>query len=176
MGGLQEIGAGQPKVALPADDLLSKKSLTFADQKSLTFADPGKIVNDQELGLADKLSLLGSWASEPSREAAFTFSPSHARRGGKPIARRPKLRPEDDDEPPPPTAGARIPPARKTLLAGNGGSFTAAGPLAWPAVSTTSSSREISGWRTIRGWKQEPVLDARSMASIRTNLRWKRVA
>ena len=49
MGGLQEIGAGQPKVAL---------------------------------------------ASEPSREDAFTFSPSHARRGGKPIARRPKLRPK----------------------------------------------------------------------------------
>ena len=125
MGGLQEIGAGQPKVAL---------------------------------------------ASEPSREDALTFSPSHARRGGKPIARRPKLRPEDDDERPPPTAGARIPPARKTLLAGNGGGFTATGPLAWPAASTTSSSREISGWRTIRGWKQEPVLDARSMASIRTNL------
>jgi hypothetical protein len=56
MGGLQEIGASRLRIMLPAGDLLSKRSQTFTH--------PGEVVNDQELSLSDKRSLLASWASD----------------------------------------------------------------------------------------------------------------
>ena len=56
MSGLQRVDAGQPNIAPPADDLLSRKSLVFAH--------PDEVVDDQELKLADKRSLLASWASD----------------------------------------------------------------------------------------------------------------
>jgi hypothetical protein len=143
MGGPEEIGVGKPKIALPADDLLSRKSFVFAH--------PGDVLSDQELSLADKRSLLAPWVSDafavenlpslrqlPSgavvrvddimdalksldphgrrREAAFTISRSFARRGSKPVARRRNRRPIDDDEPPPPAVSARIPSAWKGLI------------------------------------------------------------
>lgn len=161
MSGLQEVGAGQPKISLPADDLLSRKSLVFAH--------PGEVLSDQELGLADKRSLLASWVSdafavenfpslrqltsgavvrvgdimdalksldEPRHEAAFTISQSFARRGGKPIARRRHRGPRDNDEPPPPAVGASIPPAWKVLIGAWQDSTSPA--------SATGYSREIS--------------------------------
>jgi hypothetical protein len=109
MSGLQEVGAGQPEIALPTDDLLSGKSLLFAH--------PSEVLSDWELGVSGKRSLLASWVSdafavenspslrqlargavvcvgdimdalksldEPRREAAFTISQSFERRGGKP--------------------------------------------------------------------------------------------
>jgi hypothetical protein len=151
MSGLQNLDVDQPNIALPADDLLSRKSQTFAH--------PDEVVDDQELKLADKRSLLASWASdalavedspslrqlasgavvcvddvratlksldldEPRHEAAATFFQSFPRRRSKPAARRLKLRPEDDDEPPPHAASARIPTARSILIAGNEGNRT----------------------------------------------------
>src|SRR4051794_23355882 len=56
MAGLQEIGASQLRIVLPAGDLPSKRSQTFTH--------PGEVVNDQELSLSDKRSLLASWASD----------------------------------------------------------------------------------------------------------------
>jgi hypothetical protein len=141
MSGLQEVGAGQPKIARLADDLLSRKSLVFAH--------PGDVLSDQELSLTDKRSLLASWVSdafavenspslrqltsgavvrvddimdalksldEPRREAGVTISQSFARRGGKPVARRRNRGRGADDEPPPPAVGARIPSAWKVLI------------------------------------------------------------
>ncbi len=155
MSRLQEIAADQTTGALLADELLSRKSLTFAH--------PEEVVNDQELTLADKRSLV-SWASDalavensPSlrqlasgavvcvddvlaalktldlgqsrHDAALTFSHSFPRRRSKPAARRLNLRPDDDNEPPPPLAGARMPPARKILIGGNGGSRAGMGSV-----------------------------------------------
>jgi hypothetical protein len=110
MSGLQEVGAGQPEIKLPADDLLSRKSLLFAH--------PSEVLSDQELSRIDKRSLLASWVSDafsvenspslrqlasgavvcvddimdalksldkPRREAAFTTAQSFGRRGGKPV-------------------------------------------------------------------------------------------
>jgi len=157
MSGLQEVAADQTTGALLADDLLSRKSLTFAH--------PEEVVDDQELTLADKRSLLASWASDalavensPSlrqlangavvrvddvmaalktldldqsrHDAALTFSHSFPRRRSKPAARRLNLRPDDDNEPPPPVASARIPSARKILVGSNGGSRIGRGSVA----------------------------------------------
>ena len=157
MSGLQEIAADQTTSALLADELLSRKSLTFAH--------PEEVVNDQELTLADKRSLLASWASDAlavknshslrqlasgavvcvndvmaalktldldqsRHDAALTFSHSFPRRHSKPAARRLNLRPDDDNEPPPPVASARVPPVRKILIGGNGGSRTGMGSVA----------------------------------------------
>jgi hypothetical protein len=151
MSRFQELDVDQSNVALPADDLLSRRSRTFAH--------PEEVVDDQELTLADKRSLLSSWASDalavedaPSlrrlasgavvhaddvtaalksldldeirHEAAATFFRSFPRRRSETAARRSKLRPEDDDEPSPPAARARIPAARNVLIACNGGSRT----------------------------------------------------
>jgi hypothetical protein len=57
MSGLQKLDADQPNIAL-ADDLLSKKSPVFAH--------PEEVLDDQTLTLtlADKRSLLASWASD----------------------------------------------------------------------------------------------------------------
>jgi hypothetical protein len=57
MSGFQKLHADQPNMALPADDLLSER-------RSRTFAHPEQVVDDQELTLADKRSLLASWASD----------------------------------------------------------------------------------------------------------------
>jgi hypothetical protein len=138
----------QPNIALPADDLLSRKLRTCAH--------PDEVVDDQQLTLADNRSLLASWASdalavedapsmhrlasgavvcvddfiaalksldpdEPRHEAAVTFFQSFPRRRGKPTAKRLKLRPEDDDDPPPRAARAMIPVGRGILIAGSGG-------------------------------------------------------
>jgi hypothetical protein len=139
MSELHRVDTGQPKIAPPADDLLSRKSLVFAH--------PDEVVDDQELTPGDKRSLLphrhrmhlrsriplhcaklpsGAVVrvhdimaalksldlNEPLHEASVTFSQSFARRGSKPTARRRNLRPEDDDEPPPFAASARIPTAQ----------------------------------------------------------------
>jgi hypothetical protein len=151
MNGLQKLDADQPNIVLLADDLLSRKSRTFAH--------PEEVVDDQELTLADKRSLLASWASdalavedapslrqlasgavvrvddvmaalksldldEPRHETAATFFQSFPRRRSKPAARQVKLRPQDDDEPLPPSVSAGIPAARNILIACNGGSRT----------------------------------------------------
>jgi hypothetical protein len=151
MSGLRKLDADQPTIALPADDLLSRKSRTLAH--------PEEVVDDQELTLADKRSLLASWASdalaiedspslrqlasgavvhvgdvmaalksldldETRHEAAAIFFQSFPRRRSKPAARRPKFRPEDDDDPPPSAASAKIPAARNALIACIGGGRT----------------------------------------------------
>ena len=56
MSGLHKLVADQPNIVLPADDLLSRKSRTFTH--------PVEVMDDQELTLADKRSLLASWASD----------------------------------------------------------------------------------------------------------------
>lgn len=56
MSGLQKLDPDQPNIALPLDDLIATKSGTFAH--------PDEVVDDQELTLADKRSLLASWASD----------------------------------------------------------------------------------------------------------------
>src|ERR1700759_1744197 len=134
MGGLRETRACPSEIALPADDLLSGKSVVFAH--------PDEVLSDRELSIEDKRSLLASWVSDafavenspplrqlargpagpgadmmgglktPGRsphEAAFTVARSFARRGGKPVARRRSRGSRNDDEPLPPAAGARIP-------------------------------------------------------------------
>ena len=148
MSGLHKLVADQSNIAPPTDDVLSRKSQTFAH--------PDEVVDDQGLTLADKRSLLASWASdalsiedtpslrqlasgavvcvddviaalksldlqEPRHEVAATFVRSFPRRHSKPSARRLKLRPEDDDEPPPRAARAIVPAGRGILIAGNGG-------------------------------------------------------
>jgi hypothetical protein len=138
MSGLHE---SQPEITLPADDLISRKSLLFAH--------PSEVLSDQDLSIGDKRSLLASWISdafavenspslrqlasgavvcvddimdalksldEPHREAAFTISQSFERRGSRPIARWRNTGRGDDDEPPPPAAGARIRSAQKVLI------------------------------------------------------------
>jgi len=170
MSGLQGVDAGQPNIALSADDLLSKKSLIFTH--------PQEVLDDRELALADKRSLLASWASdahalvehpsfrqltsgavvrvddimaalksldlnEPRHEAAVTFSQSFARRPSKPIGRRRNRRSKDNDEPPPSASSAMIPAARKILIGvrrGNTGRY-------WEvtngsAAAATGNSRE----------------------------------
>jgi hypothetical protein len=168
MSGLQEVGAGQPKMARLADDLLSRKSLVFAH--------PGDVLSDQELSLTDKRSLLASWVSdafavknspslrqltsgsvvcvdeimdalksldEPRREAAFTIAQSFGRRGGKPVSRRRNRGPGDDDAPPPPAVGARMPSAWKVLI----------GPR-----------RDSTGAASLAGYSREVSVDGRSAA------------
>jgi hypothetical protein len=125
MGGLPETRACPSEIALPADDLLSGKSVVFAH--------PDEVLSDRELSVEDKRSLLASWVSdafsvenspslrqlasgaivrvddimaalkfldEPRHEAAFTVSRSFARRRGKPAAKRRNRGSRDDDEPP----------------------------------------------------------------------------
>ena len=190
MSGPQIVDAGQPYMAMPADDLVSTKSLVFAH--------PAEVVDDQELTLADKRSLLASWASdglavedspslrqlpsgavvrvddimgalksldfhEPRHEVSLTFAQSFARRGGKPTLRRRYLRPEDDDEPPPCAGSARIPTPKKNLIA-CGSRYGYGQPMG------------DSDWLKTRGWKPARVPGARSMASIPMNPLWKRAA
>jgi hypothetical protein len=187
MGGLREDSAGKHNIARPAEDLLS--------QKPPVFGHPDEVVGDQALTLAEKRSLLASWASDacavedspslrqlasgavvhvddivaalksfdfnqPRHEVSLSFVQSFARRGSQSTARRRHLRPDDDDEPPPSTAGAGIPSARKILTVCRLGESQLMGD---------------SDWWTIPGWKPERGHDARSMASIPMNLRWKRV-
>lgn len=161
MGGLQETRACPSEIALPADDLLSGKSVVFAH--------PDEVLSDRELSVEDKRSLLASWVSdafsvenspslrqltsgavvrvddimaalksldEPRHEAAFTISRSFARRRGKPAAKRRDRGSRDDDEPPPSAAGARIPSAWKVLTGMRQDSMSAA--------SAADYSREIS--------------------------------
>lgn len=56
MSGLQKLDPDQPNVALLADDLLSEKLAVYTH--------PGEVLDDQTLTLADKRSLLASWASD----------------------------------------------------------------------------------------------------------------
>ena len=56
MSGFQKLDVDQSNIALPADDLLLRRSQTFAH--------PEEVVDDQELTLADKRSLLASWAAD----------------------------------------------------------------------------------------------------------------
>ena len=144
MSGLHKFVADPPNIAAPADDLLSRKSRTFAH--------PDEVVDDQQLTLADKRSLLASWASDAlavedalvapvgdgavvcvddviaalksldldelpheGHEAAVTFFQSFPRRRSKPTVRRLKLRPDNDDWPPPRAARAMIPVGRGTF-------------------------------------------------------------
>jgi len=171
MGGLQRDDAGQPNIALPADDLILNKSLIFTH--------PQEVLDDQELTLADKRSLLASWASdalacedspsfrrlmsgavvrvddimaalqsldlnEPRHKAAVIFSQPFARRRSKPIERRRNMLPEDDDKPPPFATSARIPTALKIPM---GVQRDSAGRLFavanGPAAAATGNSREI---------------------------------
>lgn len=168
MSGLQEVGAGRSETTLPADDLVSRKSLLFAH--------PDEVLGDQELSLTDKRSLLASWVSdafsvenspslrqlasgaivcvddimdalksldEPRREAAFTISQSFERRGGKPVARRRNRESSNGDEPPPPAVGARMPSAWKVLI----------GPR-----------RDSTGAASLAGYSREVSVDGRSAA------------
>lgn len=188
MGRLQRVGAAQRNIALPAADLLSKKSRVFVR--------PEEVMDNRALTLADKCSLLASSASdacagedspslrqlastaivrvdgilaalksldlnEPRHEASQIFSPSFARRGRKSAARRRNPRPEEDDEPPSFAAGARLPSAQKVLAACG---FLHRRPMG------------DNNWWEIRGWKPERGPGARSMASIPMNLHWKRGA
>jgi hypothetical protein len=160
MGGLQETRACPSEIALPADDLLLRKSV---------FAHPDEVLNDLELSIENKRSLLASWASdaysvenspslrqlasgavvrvddimaalksldESRHEAGFTVSRSFARRGTKPVARRRSRGSRNDDEPPPPAAGARIPSVWKVLIGRRQDGMSAA--------SAADYSREIS--------------------------------
>jgi hypothetical protein len=172
MSGLQKLDAEQPDIALPADDLISRKSRMFAH--------PEEVVDDLELTLADKRSLLASWASdalgvedspslrqlpsgavvrvddimaalksldlhEPCHEASLTFSQSFARRHSKPAARRRNVRPEDDDDPPPSAASARRPSGWKILTGVRRDSTNRYLDITnGPPASTTAHSREIS--------------------------------
>jgi hypothetical protein len=165
MSGLQKLGADQPNIALPANDLLLEKSAVFAH--------PEEVLDDLTLTLADKRSLLASWASDalavedapslrqlPSgavvrvddiiaalktldlhelrHEASWAFSQSFARRRSKPAARRRSMRPEDDDDPPPSAASARIPVARReVLIACNGGGSRTG---SWSGIASGSRS------------------------------------
>src|ERR1700744_2280086 len=148
MSGIHKRAADQFNIVSSADNLLARKSLTFAH--------PDEVMDDQELTLADKRSLLASWASdalaiedtpslrqlasgavvcvddvfaalksldlqEPQHEVAATFIRSFPRRHSRPPARRLRLRPDDDDEPPPRAAGAVMPTGRGVLIAGNRG-------------------------------------------------------
>jgi hypothetical protein len=164
MSGLHE---SQPEITLPADDLISRKSL---------FAHPSEVLSDQELSIGDKRSLLASWVSdafavenspslrrlasgavvcvddimnalksldEPHREAAFRISQSFERRGSRPIARWRNTGRGDDDEPPPPAAGARIPSARKVLI---------------------GVRRDRVGSASLAGYSREVSVDGRSAA------------
>jgi hypothetical protein len=161
MSRLQETCAGRSEIALPANDLLSRKSVVFAH--------PDEVLGDAELSIADKRSLLASWVSdafsvenspslrqltsgavvrvddimaalksldEPRHEATFTVSRSFARRGGKQAARRRSRGSRNDDEPPPPAAGAGISSAWKVLIAMRQDGMSAA--------SAADCSREIS--------------------------------
>jgi hypothetical protein len=55
MGGLQETRACPSEIALPADNLLLRKSV---------FAHPDEVLSDRELSVKDKRSLLASWVSD----------------------------------------------------------------------------------------------------------------
>jgi hypothetical protein len=161
MSRLQETCAGRSEIALPANDLLSRKSVVFAH--------PDEVLSDAELSIADKRSLLASWVSDafsvenspslrqltsgavvrvddimealksldgPALEAAFTICQSFARRGGKSVPRRRNRAPRDDDEPPRPAAGARIPSAWKVLISARQDSTSPASAIGY--------SREMS--------------------------------
>jgi hypothetical protein len=54
MSGFPKLDPGQPNIALPADD----------PEKSTVFVHPEEVLDDQTLALADKRSLLASWASD----------------------------------------------------------------------------------------------------------------
>jgi hypothetical protein len=56
MSGLQKPDADQPTIAPAADDLVSEKSPVFVH--------PEEVIDDQTLTLANKRSLLASWASD----------------------------------------------------------------------------------------------------------------
>src|ERR1700712_3753849 len=56
MSGPQKLDADQPTIAPAADDLVLEKSPVFVH--------PEEVIDDQTLALANKRSLLASWASD----------------------------------------------------------------------------------------------------------------
>jgi hypothetical protein len=187
MSGLLRVDAGQPNIAPPAD-LLSRKSPVFAHLD--------EVLDDQELKLADKRSLLASWASDA---LAVEDSPSLRQLANGAVVRvddiMAALKSLDLNEPGQEASlrffqsfarrGSKATARRRNQRAEDDKEpppSAASAGIPTHRKNLTACSfrhRQLMGenyWRTIRGWKPERVRGARSTASIPMRLRWKRVA
>jgi hypothetical protein len=188
MSGLQRVDAGQPNIASTVVDLLSRKSLLLAH--------PDEVVDDQELTLADKRSLLASWASDA---LAVKDSPSLRQLASGAVVRvdavMTALKSVDLYEPdhkssatfPQPFArrGAKPTPKWRNLrpeIDDEPPPCAASARIPTPQKNLIACGSRYghfmgdSDWLKTRGWKPARVPGARSMASIPTNPLWKRVA
>jgi hypothetical protein len=188
MSGLQIVDAGRPDMAVPADDLLS--------QESLVFAHPDEVVDDQELTLADKRSLLASWASDA---LAVEDSPSLRQLPSGAVVRvddiMGALKSLDIHEPRHEVSltfaqsfarrGGKPTPRRRHLRPEDDDEpppCAASARIPTPQknlIACGSRYGQLMGdsdWLKTRGWKPARVPGARYMASIPMNPLWKRAA
>ena len=188
MGKLRGDAAGKHNIALPVEDLLS--------QKSLVFGHPDEVVGEQALTLAEKRSLLASWASDA---CAVEDSPSLRQLASGAVVRvddiLAALRSLDFNEPrheaslsfvQPFARRGSQPTARRRPLRSDDDDE----PPPSAADARVPSARKVltvcslgdsqlmgdSDWWKIRDLRPERGRGARSMASIPTNLRLKRAA